>query len=310
MHRTLICPRERAARFLERLPAMPWAPPDLGPDQMQAINPFPVSAPFEVRPDLRKLDGAPLFVVDSAWADWLQKKRTRLLSGDAGLLFAPDLTEEQLGLVTRLIRAVLGEGTSPGPVSQAGGLPWLGLDSGISPIDFLLGLTMSVQEDFAVMTPNADGLLKASVLSVCFPSGWAPAEKIGQSLVEIHAPVADNIDIQKSAAAMSQAMLEKGPFIRFVWTLAGHDQLWRRPGEDSFSAPFSLDRLWFRCERQVTVPLNGQASLFLIRVFITKLSEILKTPGHHQQLFAAVQSMSPEMLRYKGLAPIAHLFGR
>lgn len=157
------------------------------------------------------------------------------------------------------------------------------------------------------MVPDAGGSLRAQILSVYFASGWSPEEKLGQSMAAIHEPVAENQALMKSAMAMSQAMLQKGPFVRYVWTLAGSDALARAPGQDTMTSVTRWEDLWFRSERQITVPLWGQASLFLIRVDVRPLVQMVETPERRAVLEAALRSMSPEVLAYKSIERAARL---
>ncbi len=222
-------------------------------------------------------------------------------------LVGAGISSEALSRVTGLLSRWLREQLPTGPLRPDGGFGWIGGVKPRSDIEFLVGLTLSLQEDFAVMVPDADGSLRAQILSVYFASGWSPEEKLGQSMAAIHEPVADNRALMKSTAAMSQAMVHKGPFVRYVWTLAGSDALARAPGEDTMASVARWEDLWFRSERQITVPLWGEASLFLIRVDVRPLVQMLETPERWAILEAALRSMSPEVLAYKSIERAARL---
>jgi hypothetical protein len=151
------------------------------------------------------------------------------------------------------------------------------------------------------MIPNEQGELAAQFLSVCFASGWSPQEKLGMCFTKLHQPVAMNTALVRGALAMSRAMTQRGPFVRYVWTLAGNSNRSRHPGEDSFKDARSFDDLWFRCERQVSIPLGGQGSLFLIRVFVEPLSSVLNSGSRRSTLIESLRSMAPDVIAYKGL---------
>jgi hypothetical protein len=151
------------------------------------------------------------------------------------------------------------------------------------------------------MIPNEQGELAAQFLSVCFASGWSPQEKLGMCFTKLHQPVAMNTALVRGALAMSRAMTQRGPFVRYVWTLAGNSNRSRHPGEDSFKDARSFDDLWFRCERQVSIPLGGQGSLFLIRVFVEPLSSVLNSGSRRSTLIESLRSMGPDVIAYKGL---------
>lgn len=269
--------------------------------------PFPVTPDYAVRADLQKLGDAPLLVEDSEWPRWMRQKRERLAHAGA-LQRAPGLDEARLAALAQRVATAIRSAVPDGPVDAAGGLPWAGLPAGLPPADFLLGLTLSLQEDLVLMARDRQGELTAQWLSVCFPSGWRPADKLGQSMFRIHAPVADNARLQQAAPGLEQAMTGKGPFLRHVWTLAGSGTLHKDPDTDAFAGVRSIDDLWFRCERQVTVPLDGDASLFLIRVFVAPLRTVADSPARVALLRRALASMSPAVVGYKGLGPVMPMF--
>ena len=260
--------------------------------------PFPVEESFQVKPDLAKLGSEPLWMEDRDWPRWTAKKRQLMAQGCCPI-FAGGLTERDWAALQQAVIQAL---ASPsGPINTRGGLAWLGGFEPRSAVEFFQALTLSLQEDFVVMRPGMDGHLRASLLSVAFPSGWRPEKKLGQSMFEIHTPVAENQALQRSARALSEAMQCKGPFVRYVWTLSGSGALSRDPAEDSFANISKAEQLWFRCERQITVPLFEQGSLFLIRVFVEPLHETLAAPGRRDRLMQSLASMSDAVLAYKGI---------
>lgn len=270
--------------------------------------PFPVTPEYVVRADLQKLGDAPLLVEDLHWRDWMQRKRERIVAAGA-LQRAAELDDSRLAGLAQRVAAALNAAVPNGPVDAGGALPWVGLPAGLPPADFLLGLTLSVQEDLVLMVRDSRGELTAQWMGVCFPSGWRPADKLGHSMLRIHAPVADNVRLQQAADGLAHAMTSKGPFVRHVWTLAGSGALHRDPGDDAFAGVRSADELWFRCERQVTVPLGGDASLFLIRVFVAPLHAVAQSAERVGLLRRALVSMSPAVVDYKGLAKARGILG-
>lgn len=183
-----------------------------------------------------------------------------------------------------------------------------------------LALALNVQEDFVLMRAaesvaqmaasdrrsSACAGLWAEASMVSFPSGWSPELKMGRSLADIHAPVADGQALRRASPSLSLAMLEKGPFVRYVWTLSEGPALDRRPGQVGATvslAPASLARLWFRCERQTTLALPGHSrALFLIRVYVAPLLEAADTQARRELLAEALRSMTPAMVEYKNIA--------
>ena len=73
-------------------------------------------------------------------------------------------------------------------------------------------------------------------------------------------------------------------------------QEWRPPAFDAGREP----PFWFRVERQVLCPLpEVGASLFVIHPIYTDPRDLL--PEEREGLRAALLSMSPESIRYKGV---------
>ncbi|HEY5633090.1 MAG TPA: heme-dependent oxidative N-demethylase subunit alpha family protein [Burkholderiaceae bacterium] len=169
----------------------------------------------------------------------------------------------------------------------------------------LAALSLSLQEDLALMANTAQGFV-AEALSVAFASGWDPPRKIGRALFEIHAPVAQGESLRAASGQLARAMVHKGPFVRYVWTIADSGAL-DRPAAQRVRAA-SPDSLWFRCERQVTVPLPAHdRSLFLIRVFVAPLQEAASDARRRALLVSALASMGHDVLRYKGLESVRDL---
>lgn len=283
--------------------------------------PFPVHYPHIQRPDLVKLGNDPLLVTDKSlevWANWVRQKYFRLEHGGA-LGYSNSWTEADLSFWADQIQQSFIKALPSGPVGLGGSLPWLGIHRPLSSIEFFLGLSLCLQEDFVVMVPKktlphlanpnpsipdtaAPDELVAGLVSVCFPSGWQPLEKIDKTFFEIHLPVADNQKIQQAASSLSRAMVSRGPFVRYVYTIAPSGDLWRSPGPINWPSEISdLSTLWFRVERQITIPLAGLGSLFLIRVFVAPLQKVLISKERAERLIHAIESMSSTLLTYKGL---------
>lgn len=277
-----------------------------GFDMAEFAVPFPVHAEPHPRADLAKLGAAPLLVEDAAWPAWIARKRARLLDG-SGLLINQGVSQALLLEWAQAITQAFCFYVPNGPIDSSGVFPWLGRPEIRDPSAFFAALTLSLQEDYVVMAPQDDGSLSVRVVSVCFPSGWQPAEKVGKTMLEIHEPVADNAALQRATPTMSAAMLSKGPFIRHVWTLAGNGDLARLPGEDTLAKTTRVDELWFRCERQITVPLAGRASLFLIRVFSVPYRSVVNTPERQRQMVSALAAMSPATIAYKNISRAVEL---
>jgi len=155
------------------------------------------------------------------------------------------------------------------------------------------------QEDFVVWAPDLKGQLSIQMASVCFPSGWDPLEKVNKSFAEIHEPVADNKTIMAAADHIAKMITEKGPFVRSVWSIANSPDLNRHPAVKKPWTNEGLESMWYRAERQVTVPL-GNAAIFFIRTYVTPLLSV-----DIKRIRESINSMTDEILEYKSLHHVA-----
>jgi len=155
-------------------------------------------------------------------------------------------------------------------------------------------------EDFAVLTHNQDGD-RVLFLHACFPSGWRPEQVLGQSFVRIHQHIPGMDQVTRKASSLVDAMLARGPYVRFVWTISADEELDHHPEQGRRVAWSEITpRGYLRVERQTLVPLPGHASsLFLIRTYLYGFDEL--TLPQRETLRSALQQMPPEVLRYKRL---------
>jgi hypothetical protein len=179
--------------------------------------------------------------------------------------------------------------------------------AGLPPRWRLAGLlSLAFAEDFALVDGSSGTL---PWLAVCLPSNWAPREKIGRAFTEVHAPVADNALLMKAAAALLATVTGAERWERFVWNVTPHPRLHALPahvpperwallhGQPRFDPAAA----WFRSEHQTFIPLPGQQALFTIAVDVQPLATALAAPGRAARLHAAVASMSPAVVAYRGL---------
>ena len=96
---------------------------------------------------------------------------------------------------------------------------------------------------------------------------------------------------------MVKSMVERGPFVRFVWTVSADDELDHHPihGQRRSFADDVTD-LWLRIERQVTVPLADVGGRTIVRP-VSSLNE-----HERATLRVAVAVMPAPIAAYKGLA--------
>lgn len=234
--------------------------------------PWPVTAPFRMRPNLEKLDPvAPALLLHDELADVYRRERELVVAAHAA-------------------RAVVG--TANDAVLAA-----------------IRELAPSIQEDFVILKQDGDAL-RTEYLSVCFPSRWDPREKLGLDFASIHAPVADNQMLVTAGPNLMTMAFMKQPMLRHVWLIVPAASLDQHPEKNQAwwnevladSSPL-LPRLFFRIERQTTWPLPYlQRAVFFIRLMMSPLLDVLNTvPERAAELAASLRSMTPAIVAYRGM---------
>lgn len=160
-----------------------------------------------------------------------------------------------------------------------------------------------VQEDLVLIRRLPDGGSSAIAVHVSLPSGWRPETIHGASFGAIHGPVPDFAKHPAAERSMVDAMVERGPYVRFVWTVSADDHLDHHP-EEGRREPWRPDGPGFlRVERQTTVPLPPHAAaLFLIRVYLYPFTSL--TPEQRDVLARALDAMPAPVAAYKNLATV------
>ena len=165
-------------------------------------------------------------------------------------------------------------------------------------------IALQLEEDIAILY---NGRLVS--MCFCFPSGFRPNEKVGQTFMEMHAPVADNQKLQRASDKVVELISKPGnKYRRNVWTLTTSPELSRHPYYRSLEPAVStIHNLYFRKETQTTVGYNdGRTAFFFVKVDVTPF--VLLSPETQQQVIDSINSMSDAILEYKGLNEIKKLF--
>ena len=172
-------------------------------------------------------------------------------------------------------------------------------------------LELAFEEDFAVLDGTTGTI---PWLCVSLPSHWAPEDKLGLSLAEIHAPVADNAALLDATTGLVNLVTRGGYWERHVWTLTPsphYDQHPRRhprtpwPNTEDLDAFAALCHL--RVERQAFLPISDaqgiplRQAVFTIRVMLEPLTKVISTADDALRLRDALASMSDAVIDYKNL---------
>lgn len=164
----------------------------------------------------------------------------------------------------------------------------------------VLGAHM-VAEDLCVLTRRGDRWILTAA-SVCFPSRWSLAEKIGRDLSGIHGPVPGYEQRLSGATQQLFDRLEADrPFARANWTLLTTPELHLpSPGDrQSLYAVDAGEHLWLRVERQTIRALpESNAAVFTIHTSVSPLAEL--GPSRRRELGATLATVPADVAEYKG----------
>jgi dimethylamine monooxygenase subunit A len=164
------------------------------------------------------------------------------------------------------------------------------------------------EPDWLLLARTADGDFRFVGGCVCFPSGWAPEEKLGRSVAEIHDAVPTlNRDLGERIRMFLARLDGDALFERENWGLAALPDRGLHPAADwpRPTAGTPLDRLWLRVEFQAFrgLPTAG-GLLFLIHVRVWPLGEVIAHGATRTALRAQLAAMPDAIAAYKGLAAV------
>lgn len=180
------------------------------------------------------------------------------------------------------------------------------------PDHILDALALQFEEDYALCSRRLDMTDDMSMIHLCSGSHWACEDKIGKSFLQVHSPIPHFDKIGKVSANMIEAMINKGPFVRFVWSFVTDTRLNHHPiapvGMNqiewkgrSFNAQLATP-FYLRVERQVVYGLPEiDSSFFGIGISFIDGNKIKADTNMRENLIGALNSMSPESRIYKGV---------
>jgi len=176
---------------------------------------------------------------------------------------------------------------------------------GIASGDSVGALGAALEPDFLLLSPDATGAFRLRGGALCFPTGWALAEKLGHTLDFIHGVVPGLNAALGSPIHQFLARLKPGAaFLRDNWGIAATDELNLHPSRALSSPvpPVTLDRLWLRVEHQAFVaqPRTGGV-LFGIRIALHRLDEVARDAAAAAGLRRALATMPADFAAYKRL---------
>lgn len=167
-----------------------------------------------------------------------------------------------------------------------------------------------VQEDFC-LHETRDGAYALTAASLCSPTRWRLAEKIGRSLDDIHDGVPLYADrVQRRVNAAFRALKPLRPLRRTNWSVLDDDELFQPDSRHDLdplhaegSVTESVDSVWVRVEVQTLLRLvHHDAVVFTIRVFQTPMAAFRTRPELAARFADVLRAMPTNSAQYKGLA--------
>lgn len=170
-----------------------------------------------------------------------------------------------------------------------------------------------VQEDLCLMQRQPDTRVYHLVgASLCFPTRWKLADKIGRPLNAIHAPIPGYAEqLAVSMDRFFDRLHVDKPVWRLNWSVMDDQTLFQPGGHGRTGVNPAVtvrnagDTLWLRMERQTLRRMPASSDvLFTIRVHVWPLSRLVQRPERAAQLAAAIRALPEPLRRYKSLPPI------
>lgn len=173
-------------------------------------------------------------------------------------------------------------------------------------------LGRQVQEDLLLMDGTREGLpLVAGCL--CFPSMWSLEEKLGRSMLDIHAPVPGfGAKLGAATERLMRGLKPGRPVTRVNWAFTVTDRLdlepwsfpeWRHLFE-GITPENAGERCFLRLERQTLslMPRTGTI-LFTIHTYRAPVASEVTDSARRRRLAAVLRTVPADTRTYKRLTP-------
>ncbi len=173
-----------------------------------------------------------------------------------------------------------------------------------------------VQEDLVLVSADADAAFVGGQL--CFPNGWAIADRLGRSFMTIHerTPTTTMPSVHAGTRLLS-AMKPGKTLWRMSWNFKLTDQLdLSTKHKPRYKADFALRaplltpdtagrEVFVRIERQTFTRLPNSAHvLFGIHTYNSRLETEAADPERARRILAVIQGAPENVKRYKAITPI------
>lgn len=259
---------------------------------------------FTVSMGLRSMDQDKWIEIDADFESEIAAKR-RLLENNRKQVFAalPAGTSGSAELLAKLVEYL--PQRFPDRFLEA-----VEVDGSLHPLE---AASLLVQEDLAIMSPE-DGQWLLTAASICFPSRWDLASKVGASMHGIHEPVPHYEErIGAAADAVFNKLTPDRPVWRLNWTVLDSPDLFQPAATGRKARRYPQlspeefgEVMYFRTERQTLskLPQSGDI-VFTIRTYRHSLNSLdRRYPEFREHLGQTLVTTSGQTRQYKGWAPI------
>ena len=188
------------------------------------------------------------------------------------------------------------------------GLPTI---AGLAPLDWL---GRQIQEDLLILADRPEEGFPLIAGSLCFPNDWSVGEKLGRSILDIHAPVPGfATELGKSTVRLFERLKVGHPVWRLNWSIKATPRLnliplyaaENRAAAGAMTAEHVGIGCWLRVERQTLTRLpQSLAILFTVHTYQATLQSAAATPEEAARIAANLRTAPPELLAYKGITPL------
>lgn len=173
--------------------------------------------------------------------------------------------------------------------------------------DRLRALSAQWEPDFVLLQRDDRDEFKMVGASVCFPSSWAPEEKLGHSVDVIHGPVPTlNEDLGPRISTFLAKLPAGQIFERENWGLAAVAERNLHPlrRQPRLTGMTPLGEVWLRVEHQAFCALPASAGLlFIIHLAVHPLADVLRNAEVNAAFRQMLETMPDTIASYKGIEP-------
>jgi hypothetical protein len=224
-------------------------------------------------PGVQPLDMADWLRVDAVYAAQMAL-RDRLIAETPGTVHAvlPEARAAAAELLTLVLPRLPGLGFRP---AEGAMVRPDGVTVAIDRAEPLLTLGRLLQEDFCLMQEDGRGEHRLTGAILCFPAGWTLAEKLGQPLMRIHAPIpVYDAEMGRRVQRLMDSVRPEAPLWRMNANASGAP-LYNPQPEDQPRGGSRAGLPYVRCERQCLVRLaESRAVVFSIHSYVVRKDDL------------------------------------